>query len=105
MRTTRQQQRAEARVWRQLAEAMAVKKHGHGLCRVLVDISSSKPGRPEHVRVHATIAQAVCDQDRIVWIDDCVSGPDWDRCLFACLMAAVAEAGDMDVYRGEQEYV
>ena len=98
MRTTRQQRRAEAKVWRQLAEAMAVKKHG-GLCRVLVDISSSKPGRPEHARVRATIAQAVLDQDRIVWIDDCVSGPDWDRCLFACLMAAVAEAGDMGDFR------
>jgi len=45
------------------------------------------------------------DQGRIVWLMDTRFGPDWDRCLFACLMAAVAEAGDMDVYRGEQEYV
>ena len=100
MTTTRQQQRAEARVWRQLAEAVAVKLDGWGLCYALRHLKGTR------TLVYQTIYQTVRDQGRIVWIDDNrVLGPDWDRCLFACLMAAVAEAGDMDVYRGEEEYV
>ena len=104
MRTTRQQQRAEAQVWLRLAEAMGVKAHGYGLCAALSEMTEGFL-TPEQMCVYDTIRQAVQDQGRLGWLDDRVFGPDWDRCLFACLMAAVAEAGDMDVYRGEQEYV
>lgn len=116
MRTTRQQQRAEAKVWRRLAEAMGVEAKDAGLCYVLDRIwlnlwkrraavridKLNLREREAAVRIDNVIGQAVEDVSYGgPYLSETTFGPDWDRCLFACLMAAVAEAGDMDVYRGE----
>lgn len=104
-----QRQRREAAMWRRMAKLMARKKNSFGLCRAAwVD---SRRDREDVIRpdVKSVILQAVADMRRDglteeewwFYLSPPMDGPDWDRCLFACLMATVAESGDIDTYRIE----
>lgn len=95
MRTSRKEQREEARVWLKLAKQMGEDAQGLGLCSALGEMRECRGNE----RVDQVIQCAVIEQGRLAYLDDRHSGPDWDRCLFACLMAAVANAGDMDDFR------
>lgn len=96
MRTSRKEQRAEAKAWRWLAEQMGEDALGKGLCFAFACMSAPYP---THLRVKRAIGNATRESAYFPYLAPTTCGPDWDRCLFACLMAAVAEAGDMDDFR------